>query len=258
MSAVATQGAARARGSLGRLRAARPPRARGRRRLALDRARARSSAWPASRAAARARSRAPSCRSSSRRPRSRAGASSSAARTSSRMSREELRRVRWRHVSLVFQSAMNVLNPVMRVGDQFVDMFKAHDRVRKSDALARAGDLLELVGHRSRARALVPARALGRHAAARRDRNGACARARADRDGRADDGARRRRAARDPAGARGAQAAPRLRGAVHHARPLAARGVQRPHRDHVRGRDRRVGGLRRALPARAAPVHERV
>jgi len=53
------------------------------------------------------------------------------------MSREQLRRVRWRHVSLVFQSAMNVLNPVMRVGDQFVDMFKAHDRIRKSDALAR-------------------------------------------------------------------------------------------------------------------------
>jgi peptide/nickel transport system ATP-binding protein len=62
------------------------------------------------------------------------------------MSREELRRVRWRHVSLVFQSAMNVLNPVMRVGDQFVDMFKAHDRVRKNEALAKAGDLLELVG----------------------------------------------------------------------------------------------------------------
>ncbi len=62
------------------------------------------------------------------------------------MSRDELRRVRWRHVSLVFQSAMNVLNPVMRVGDQFVDMYKAHDRIRRSDALARAGDLLELVG----------------------------------------------------------------------------------------------------------------
>jgi peptide/nickel transport system ATP-binding protein len=62
------------------------------------------------------------------------------------MSREELRRVRWRHVSLVFQSAMNVLNPVMRVGDQFVDMYKAHDRIHRSEALARAGDLLELVG----------------------------------------------------------------------------------------------------------------
>ena len=62
------------------------------------------------------------------------------------MSPEELRRFRWRHVSLVFQSAMDVLNPVMRVGDQFVDMLKAHERVRKSEALARAADLFELVG----------------------------------------------------------------------------------------------------------------
>jgi peptide/nickel transport system ATP-binding protein len=62
------------------------------------------------------------------------------------MSKQQLRRVRWRHVSLVFQSAMNVLNPVMRVGDQFVDMFQAHNRIRRSDALARAGDLLEMVG----------------------------------------------------------------------------------------------------------------
>ena len=62
------------------------------------------------------------------------------------MSEQQLRRLRWRHVSLVFQSAMNVLNPVMRVGDQFVDMFQAHERVRRSDALARAGDLLEMVG----------------------------------------------------------------------------------------------------------------
>jgi peptide/nickel transport system ATP-binding protein len=62
------------------------------------------------------------------------------------LSHEELRRFRWRHVSLVFQSAMDVLNPVMRVGDQFVDMLKAHERVRKSEALARAADLFELVG----------------------------------------------------------------------------------------------------------------
>jgi peptide/nickel transport system ATP-binding protein len=62
------------------------------------------------------------------------------------MSPEQLRRFRWRHVSLVFQSAMDVLNPVMRVGDQFVDMFKAHERVRKSEALARAADLFDLVG----------------------------------------------------------------------------------------------------------------
>jgi peptide/nickel transport system ATP-binding protein len=58
---------------------------------------------------------------------------------------EELRRYRWRNASMVFQSAMNALNPVMRVGDQFVDMMRAHERVSKRHALAVAGELLELV-----------------------------------------------------------------------------------------------------------------
>ena len=70
------------------------------------------------------------------------------------LSREELRRFRWRNVSLVFQSAMDSLNPVMRVGDQFVDMLRAHERVDRSEALERAGDLLDLVGiDRKRVRA---------------------------------------------------------------------------------------------------------
>jgi peptide/nickel transport system ATP-binding protein len=59
---------------------------------------------------------------------------------------EELRRFRWRNVSMVFQSAMNALNPVMRVGDQFVDMMRAHERIPRRRALAEAGQLLELVG----------------------------------------------------------------------------------------------------------------
>jgi peptide/nickel transport system ATP-binding protein len=59
---------------------------------------------------------------------------------------EELRKFRWRNVSMVFQSAMSALNPVLRVGDQFVDMMKAHESVSKRDALSRAGDLMELVG----------------------------------------------------------------------------------------------------------------
>ncbi len=59
---------------------------------------------------------------------------------------EELRKYRWRNVSMVFQSAMNALNPVMRVGDQFVDMMKAHERISKRHALAEAADLLDLVG----------------------------------------------------------------------------------------------------------------
>jgi peptide/nickel transport system ATP-binding protein len=64
--------------------------------------------------------------------------------------REQLRRYRWQDVSMVFQSAMNALNPVMRVGDQFVDMMRAHQRVSKRAALARAGELLDIVGIDSR------------------------------------------------------------------------------------------------------------
>jgi peptide/nickel transport system ATP-binding protein len=59
---------------------------------------------------------------------------------------EALRRFRWQNVSMVFQSAMNALNPVMRVGDQFVDMMQAHERISKRRALERAGALLERVG----------------------------------------------------------------------------------------------------------------
>jgi peptide/nickel transport system ATP-binding protein len=66
----------------------------------------------------------------------------------------QLRKFRWRNVSLVFQSAMSSLNPVMRIGDQFIDMMQAHQRVRKTAALARAGELLERVGiDRARVRA---------------------------------------------------------------------------------------------------------
>ena len=48
-----------------------------------------------------------------------------------KLSTEKLRQFRWRNVSMVFQSAMNSLNPLMRVGDQFVDMMKAHEKISK-------------------------------------------------------------------------------------------------------------------------------
>ena len=58
----------------------------------------------------------------------------------------ELRRYRWRNVSMVLQSAMSALNPVLRIGDQFVDAMQAHEKINKRQALTRAGELLELVG----------------------------------------------------------------------------------------------------------------
>jgi peptide/nickel transport system ATP-binding protein len=62
------------------------------------------------------------------------------------MSEEALRRVRWRKASLVFQSAMNALNPVLTVGEQIVDVILAHERVSRASATDRAASLLARVG----------------------------------------------------------------------------------------------------------------
>lgn len=59
---------------------------------------------------------------------------------------EELRRYRWKEVSMVFQSAMNALNPVMTIGNQIAEAILNHENVSKDEAFKRAEELLELVG----------------------------------------------------------------------------------------------------------------
>ncbi|MER8071224.1 ABC transporter ATP-binding protein [Streptomyces sp. NPDC094034] len=59
----------------------------------------------------------------------------------------QLRRYRWTALSIVLQSAMDALNPVMRIGAQFADVLRARDRsMSKRAAWARAAELLALVG----------------------------------------------------------------------------------------------------------------
>ena len=62
------------------------------------------------------------------------------------LSASELRDFRWRQVAMVFQSAMNSLNPVMTIGDQIADIFTTHEGGSKKAAMVRAGELLDLVG----------------------------------------------------------------------------------------------------------------
>ena len=62
------------------------------------------------------------------------------------MEDEELSRFRWHDVSMVFQSAMNALNPVMTIGDQICDVIQRHLKLSKSEAMDRAAHLLDLVG----------------------------------------------------------------------------------------------------------------
>ncbi len=59
----------------------------------------------------------------------------------------EMRKIRWKGISIVFQGAMNALNPVFKVGDQIVEAITVHEPdVDKKTALERARSLLELVG----------------------------------------------------------------------------------------------------------------
>ena len=62
------------------------------------------------------------------------------------LSDRELEEFRWDQISMVFQSAMNSLNPVMTIGDQIVDAIRAHRPVSKNQALERAAELLKAVG----------------------------------------------------------------------------------------------------------------
>ena len=61
-------------------------------------------------------------------------------------SSRELRKLRWREISIVFQSAMNALNPVLRVRDQLGDAIDAHLKLGRQEKQERLGELLDLVG----------------------------------------------------------------------------------------------------------------
>jgi peptide/nickel transport system ATP-binding protein len=61
-----------------------------------------------------------------------------------------LRGYRWRRAAMVFQSAMNSLNPVMTIGDQIMDTIVAHEAVSKREARGRAASLLDVVGIEAR------------------------------------------------------------------------------------------------------------
>lgn len=59
----------------------------------------------------------------------------------------ELREFRWDEMAVVFQSAMNALNPVMKIGAQIMDVLQVHrPEMKKEERRARAVALLGRVG----------------------------------------------------------------------------------------------------------------
>lgn len=61
------------------------------------------------------------------------------------MDDEQLRRFRWKTIAMVFQSAMNALNPVLTIGEQIVDTITSHESVSHKEAFDRGQELLKMV-----------------------------------------------------------------------------------------------------------------
>lgn len=63
-----------------------------------------------------------------------------------KMDKNEIRKIRGQHISMIFQDPMTSLNPVMTVGDQIVETIKTHEKISAVEATKKACEMLELVG----------------------------------------------------------------------------------------------------------------
>ncbi len=64
-----------------------------------------------------------------------------------RLPENERRQLRWKEIAMIFQAAMNALNPVQRVGDQIIEAIRLHEPTfTREGAAARAATLFSLVG----------------------------------------------------------------------------------------------------------------
>ena len=62
------------------------------------------------------------------------------------MSEKEMRKIRGKEISIIFQDPMTSLNPVYTIGNQITEVIRLHTDKDKKQAYARAKELLELVG----------------------------------------------------------------------------------------------------------------
>jgi len=62
------------------------------------------------------------------------------------MNPQELRSYRWKEVSMIFQSAMNSLNPVKRAADHITEVIKVHSKLSSKESRDNALRLLSEVG----------------------------------------------------------------------------------------------------------------
>ena len=62
------------------------------------------------------------------------------------LSEAEMRQIRGREISMIFQEPMTSLNPVFRVGEQIAEVFRLHQGMDRRQALAQSTEMLRMVG----------------------------------------------------------------------------------------------------------------
>jgi peptide/nickel transport system ATP-binding protein len=60
--------------------------------------------------------------------------------------KKQMRKIRGSAISMIFQDPMTSLNPVIRVGDQVMEVILLHENLSKADATIKAQKMLEMVG----------------------------------------------------------------------------------------------------------------
>ena len=63
-----------------------------------------------------------------------------------KLKKEEMREIRGKEISMIFQDPMTSLNPVLTVGEQIAEAVSAHQKMSRTEAAKKAGEMLELVG----------------------------------------------------------------------------------------------------------------
>ena len=88
------------------------------------------------------------------------------------ISSQEMRKIRGSEISMVYQDPMTALNPVMKIGDQLLEVIESHEKIDSSSE-ERVREALREVGIPDvTSNGKLSARIFGRDAPARHDRDG--------------------------------------------------------------------------------------